>query len=183
MYVFSHVPWVFGQPFIAEVLAQGRYTTNPNVVSGAIVCSMMLISVAAGWVAEGLEQRIGTPAILMLSLGMQIMLIAILMASVEPIALAFLLFRMVPGAFSRPFILAGVQPRIDSDLRATFLSLQSLCGRVLLAVTLLVVAFDAPTEGTLPAAALQQILLFYVVAGCAVFAALLIRIRALDGRD
>ena len=49
---------------------------------------------------------------------------------------AILLLRMVPDAFSRPYILAAVQPLLANDNRATYLSMQSFLGRVIFAVTL-----------------------------------------------
>ena len=165
MYVFSHVPFVFGQPFINQAMEQVGFAAETPVVSGAVTTAMMVISVFAGWFTLRVEASIGTTRILLLALSMQIALISILMTSVHPIAITFLLFRMVPDAFAKPFIIAGIQPRIDSAFRATYLSLQSLCGRFGLAATLLVASYFASDDGLLPQSTLQTILLFYVCAG------------------
>ena len=96
---------------------------------------------------------------------MQVGLIAVLAFRVHPAALALLLLRMVPDAFARPIILAYVQPRLDSTYRATYLSLQSLTGRLILAGTLFAISFAVPDTGLLTQADLATILPWYVAAG------------------
>lgn len=172
MYVFSHVPFVFGQPFIDHVMQRsgiGDYTT---AVSGSITSAMMLVSVAAGWLALPLGARLGVAGILLLAFGIQIGLIAVLMASVHPVAMMFLLLRMVPNAFAQPFILAKIQPRIDSANRATYLSLQSLCGRFGLGVTLFIGAGVVDGSQSLSHETLQWLLAVYVVIGLGIWTTL-----------
>lgn len=165
MYVFSHVPFVFAQPFINEVLAGIGFAAETPAVSGSIVAAMMLTSVAAAWIVLPLAARIGKTGIFMLALAMQVGLIAVLAFTVHPAALALLLLRMVPDAFARPMILAYVQPRLKSSYRATYLSLQSLIGRLILAATLFVISFTVPDNAILRQADLQAILPLYVGAG------------------
>lgn len=177
MYVFSHVPFVFGQPFINQVLAGIGFAAETPAVSGTAVAAMMLVSVAAGWIALPLARRIGPAGIFLLALALQIGLITVLAVTVHPAAIALLLLRMVPDAFARPMILASVQPRLQSSYRATYLSLQSLCGRVILAGTLLAVSFAVPGEGALQHASLQVILALYVAAGLILIAILGLTVR------
>jgi predicted MFS family arabinose efflux permease len=112
MYAFSHVPFVFAQPFIKDVLTGIGQSAETPLVSGAIVASMMLTSVAAAWFTVPLSRRLGTTGLLLLAISMQVALIAVLAFAVHPAALALLLLRMVPDAFAKPIILAYVQPRI-----------------------------------------------------------------------
>ena len=51
MYGFSHVPFVFGQPFIAEVLGQQGWQSEAPMVSGVVTALMMGVSVLATLVA------------------------------------------------------------------------------------------------------------------------------------
>ena len=136
MYLFSHVPFVFGQPFILDSLSGIGWDGTAPFVSGAISSLMMLLSVLVSSVALRLRQLIGLPAILLLAFALQIALIAVLSASSSIWAIGFLVFRMIPSSLSTPFILARIQPLLSDTTRATYLSLQSLCGRLFFAVTL-----------------------------------------------
>ena len=177
MYVFSHIPFVFGQPFINQVLEGIGYAAETPAVSGTIVSIMMLLSVAAGWFALPLSQRIGMKGNLFIAFAMQVGLILVLAITVHPAALALLLLRMVPDALARPLILAYVQPRLKSSYRATYLSLQSLTGRLILAGTLFVISLSVPDNAILSHADLQTVLPWYVAAGLAVLAGLFLTVR------
>ncbi len=167
MYVFSHVPFVFGQPFILQALANIGLAADTPIASGGISAAMMLVSVAASWFAIPLATRIGSKAMLFIALAMQIGLILVLMVTVHPAAIAVLALRMVPNAFSRPFILANTQPRLRSAYRATYLSLQGLVGRVALAGSLFAAAFAVPQGSVMQHDTMQGVLLWYVLAGLA----------------
>lgn len=135
MYGFSHVPFVFGQPFIAQALEGMSW--SPPIVSGAVSAAMMLVSVLASLGALALRRRIGLAAILLLAFAIQIGLIGVLALTNSVLAIAVLLLRMVPNSFARPFIVARMQPLLEDSGRATYLSLQSFVGRLLLAGSLL----------------------------------------------
>jgi hypothetical protein len=167
MYVLSHVPYVFGQPFIEQALDRFGLAADAPLVSGGVVAAMMLVSVAASWLALPLTERFGARAVLLAAMALQVLLVGVLAATAHVAAIAILLLRMVPNAFARPLILAGVQPQLASAYRASFLSLQGLVGRLLLAATLFVIASAAPSDGALSHAALQQVLPWYVAVGIA----------------
>jgi len=78
MYGFSHLPFVFGQPFISEALATAGWQAEAPLVSGTVTAIMMLVSVLASFIAVGLRRRIGLAALLLLAFGIQIGLIAVL---------------------------------------------------------------------------------------------------------
>lgn len=165
MYVFSHVPFVFGQPVMKNALEQIGFAGETPLVSGTIISMMMLTSVAAGWVALPLARRIGDVGSLLLSLGIQIALIAIIAVVVHPLAILVLLIRMVPDALAKPIIMAAIQPRLQSSYRATYLSVQNLVARFGLAGTLLVTSLVAPTSAALEGGILFVILMGYAVLG------------------
>ena len=160
-------------PFVAV-----RWITSV-MISGAIVSAMMLVSVAAGWTALPLARRIGDKGNFLLGLAMQVALVAVLAFTVHPAALALLLLRMVPDALTLPLILAYVQPRLKSSYRATYLSLKSLIGRLILAATLFIVSFAIPGNTILRQADLKAVLPWYVGAGLVLLAVLAFTSRAL----
>ena len=179
MYLFSHVPFAFGQPFIAEALASRGMSADAPLVSGAITAAMMVVSVATSWMAPGLRRRIGLPGILLMSLGIQVFLIGMLAWSAHVLVISLLLLRMVPNSLSRPFLLARIQPLLKDAHRATFLSLQSLSARLLLAGSLILLSGDASDEAALSHGAIQSILAWYLGAGLLVFFALAATSRVL----
>ncbi|SIT14903.1 Predicted arabinose efflux permease, MFS family [Roseivivax lentus] len=143
MYGYSHLPFIFGQPFIEGALARFDLSDDAPLVSGTITAIMMGVSLLASLAAPRLRARIGLAALLLLAFGMQIALISTLALTGSVLAILALTLRMVPDAFSRPFILAHIQPRLEGAGRATYLSIQSLVGRLLFAASLYLAAGGA----------------------------------------
>lgn len=179
MYGFSHIPFVFGQPFIEQALTSVGLAQDAPLYSGAVTTVMMLLSVVASLYATRLRHRIGLVAILLFAFGMQIMLAGVLALTNAPIVIAVLLLRMVPDALSKPFITARIQPLLRDEARATYLSLQSLCGRVLFAASLFLAAGSTQGAGTMPYADIQMILGGYVCVGVIAIIALALSARRL----
>ncbi|MGR3512484.1 MAG: MFS transporter [Paracoccaceae bacterium] len=177
MYGFSHLPFIFGQPFILQALEALNLAANAPLVSGAVTALMMLVSVLTSWLAPSLRARLGLAGILLLAFGMQIGLVAVLAITSSVVAIALLLLRMVPDSFSRPFVLARIQPELSDDVRATYLSLQSLAARLLFAGSLYLAAGAASDIGTLTHPQISTILTGYVVAGIVAFGVLLFGAR------
>lgn len=180
MYVFSHVPFVFGQPFILQALGHWHLSAQAPAVSGTVSALMMAISVGVSLVAQRLRQRLGLPGILLLSFAMQIALCAVLALSDGPVAILFLLFRMVPASLSRPFRVARLQPLLGSDSRATYFSLESLVGRLLMAGSLWLASTSTSAIGQMPYADIRHILTGYVLAGLVTIGTLALLARRSD---
>ena len=172
MYGFSHLPFIFGQPFISEALAAKGWQSEAPLVSGIVSTSMMLLSLLTSLFALRLKDRIGLPAILLLAFGMQIALVGVLALSNASWVIALLFLRMVPDSLSKPFIAARIQPMLSDDSRATYLSVQSLAGRLVFAASLAVASLSASQVGDLPYSDIQRILTWYVVIGVASLVAL-----------
>ena len=165
MYAFSHLPFVFGQPFILTALDGWDLTAEAPFVSGAVTTAMMLTSAVASLLALPLRRTLGLPLLLLFAFGIQIALVSALAMSTSALVIGVLLLRMVPNSLANPFILARIQPLLESGTRATYLSLQSLGGKVFFATTLLLAATSAQDAGLLPASDLQRILRWYAYGG------------------
>lgn len=174
MYGFSHLPFVFGQPFISEALGAAGWQAGAPMVSGTVSAIMMVISAVASLFAIRLRKRIGLPAILMLAFGIQIALIATLALTSSLLAIAVLFLRMVPNSLARPFIVARMQPLLSDAGRATFLSVQSFAGRLLFAGSLLVVSVNVPDGSVMAHEDIAGALTWYVAAGVVFFVLLLL---------
>lgn len=172
MYGFSHLPFVFGQPFIREVLDTIGLAGEAPLVSGSITAVMMSVSVAISFIALPLRRTLGLPLTLLAAFALQIALIATLSLTTATLAITVLVLRMVPDALATPFIQARIQPLLPAQTRATYLSLQSLAGKLVFAATLMVASTSAESAGLLPLADLQRILGWYTLAGVACLATL-----------
>ncbi|WP_306113403.1 MULTISPECIES: MFS transporter [unclassified Roseovarius] len=179
MYGFSHLPFVFGQPFILEALNGAGLAAEAPIVSGATSAVMMLLSVMTSLIALRLRHAIGLPGILLLAFAMQIALVGVLALTNSLAAIVLLFFRMVPNSLSQPFILARTQPLLDDDSRATYLSLRSFCARLLFAGSLYLASQSTSAQDTLAYAELQVILGWYVVAGVVALTSLLLLARSI----
>lgn len=184
MYVFSHIPFVFGQPFILEAMNSVGMAGEAPLVSGLVSATMMVLSVIASLVAPTLRYRLGLATVLLTAFGMQIALSGSLALTNDAFAIALLFLRMVPDALSRPFIIARIQPLLRDDSRATYMSLQSLAGRLIFAGALMLASAFAADGETMAYAEIQAILGWSVVVGVFCFAALAVaavRVRIESG--
>ncbi|MFK7754374.1 MAG: MFS transporter [Sedimentitalea sp.] len=177
MYGFSHIPFVFGQPFILATLDNGGYAAQAPLVSGTVSALMMLLSVLTSLIAPALRRRLGLPGILFLAFGLQIALCAVLALIHHPLAIAVLFLRMVPNSLSKPFLTARIQPLLSDDSRATYMSLQSLCGRLVLAASLFVTSLFSSDQGNMAFDELRLILAAYAAIGVACVIALAATLR------
>lgn len=177
MYTFSHVPFVFGQPFILEAINAARISLDASIASGMVTATMMLISVATSWLAPTLQSRFGVGRIFLFALAMQVVVIACLAITNHPVAIALLFLRMVPDSLARPYILARIHPLLTDNVRATYLSVQSFCARLLFATTLYLSALGASTGSALAYPDIQVILMCYAAGGALLFAGLAIFLR------
>ncbi|WP_322867114.1 MFS transporter [Aquicoccus sp. G2-2] len=145
-YVFGHVPYVFGQPFILQALEAQGWQAQAPLVSGVVSAIMMSVSLLASAIAMPLRRALGLGGIMLLALAMQVALVGVLALTQSVLAIGFLFLRMVPSAFSRPFMLARIQPLLSRESRATYLSLQSFGGRLVFTATLWLSALGASTR-------------------------------------
>lgn len=177
MYGFSHLPFVFGQPFILSALERIGLAAQAPLVSGGVTAVMMGLSVVASLFALRLKAVLGLPGILLLAFGMQIGLITVLTLTQSWLAIAVLFLRIVPDALSHPFKMGRIQPLLEDAVRATYVSVQNLCGKLLFAGSLLLAAGSAADVAALPYADIRMILGRYVAAGLAVWVLLALTVR------
>ncbi|MEM6384608.1 MAG: MFS transporter [Pseudomonadota bacterium] len=172
MYAFGHLPFVFGQPIIQSILEGIEEGANAPLVSGIVSSLMIIASIIASWVAVYVRARVGLVAILLLALILQIGLAAALAYGSGLFVIALLLLRKVPEGFSRPFMLARMQQELSDDVRATYLSVQSLVAKLAYSGSLFFAAGAASNVGAMTYAEIRVILTGYTVAGAIAFIAL-----------
>ena len=145
MTVLNHVPYEFYQPYLDLALMEYGslglgLTDKTPVVAGLHVGFVMIL---ASWVARRsikLRDAIGLGPTLLTACAIQIVVITLMGIGLHPVIVGLMLLRSVPRALMRAPINSVVTPRVDQAHRATFLSLQSLAGRLAFSGWLLVLS-------------------------------------------
>jgi len=141
MIVMNHIPYEFYQPFVKELAREYEIMkATPFLTSLHLALTM----VVAAWIASKsiqIRDRIGTGATLISAAGLQLAMVTVMHFFVNiPAAIATLL-RSCPRALMTAPLNAAVAPNVPTSMRATFLSLQSLFGRLGFASTLAFFAY------------------------------------------
>ncbi len=165
MTVVNHIPYEFYQPYIQLLGAQA----STPLLTGLHTALTMGI---AAWFARQsirLRDHFGTRSALMLSAGVQVVLISMMGFFFHPVVALLLAFRSVPRALMIAPLNAATVPRLQQHHRATYLSIQSLIGRLSFSLCLALLA--GVSEG--PDVGLSHMLLHcavFAIAGCVVLA-------------
>jgi MFS family permease len=170
MTVLNHVPWELYQPYI-KLLVEKRNVALPGegtpLVTGTMTAVMF---VGASWAAGRsirLRDRIGLAPTLLLATVLQVVIIAAMGWLLHEAIMLLILLRSVPAAIMLPPLRAAVTPQLPRSLRATYLSLQSLLGRLAFSGTLLLLAAGARPGAPPDWPALSSMGLTCAIAGAA----------------
>ncbi len=176
MIVVNHIPYEFYQPYLKELAAQYQVVKATSFLSSV---HLTLTMIAASFFASKsirIRNKIGTGVTLLSAAGLQIAMMAIMHFFVSvPAAIATLL-RSCPRALMTAPLNAAVAPSVPTEKRATFLSLQSLLGKLGFSVTLAI--FGSAANGK-DWESITAMLGWGMWLGLAGFAALLLTISSL----
>jgi hypothetical protein len=145
MIVINHIPYEFYQPYLKELATQYKIAkSTPFLTSVHLTLTMIVASMIASRSIR-IRENIGEGATFLSAAGLQVAMMAIMHFFVSiPAAIATLL-RSCPRALMTAPLNAAVAPSVPASKRATFLSLQSLFGRLGFSITLAL--FGAAAEG------------------------------------
>jgi MFS family permease len=184
MTVFNHVPYELVQPYLRLLL--GTTTVDPlggadatPVVTGVIAAVGLLISAFASRRSAKWAERIGHGRLWMGLVLLQGATIAVVGLAVHPAVALLFALRGIPGAVMRPTVGATVHPLLDSGLRATYLSVQSLAGRLSFSLALLGTSQLVGELDALDFGGLQRVSRVFAAAAAGVLALLWLRRAAL----
>lgn len=147
MVTLEHVAFALMQPWLTEVLGRTADELGATpLFAGAVYASTGVVAAAAARSSAWLAGRFGTVATL-IGLGAVSATIVTGMALwLHAVILALALFRSVQGAAAPVVIAAAVSPLVERHHRATFLSLDSLAGRLGWGLILMVVSSGADDD-------------------------------------
>jgi hypothetical protein len=126
--------------------------------------------VGASWAAARsirLRDRIGLAPTLLLTTVLQVVIIAAMGWLLHEAIVLLILLRSVPAAIMLPPLRGAVTPQLPRSLRATYLSLQSLLGRLAFSGTLLLLAAGVRPGAPPDWPALSSMSLTCAIAGAA----------------
>ena len=145
MTILNHIPYEFCQPYINAALDQIEYFANPDTdyttfLLGVYTLAVMLIAAFFASKSIALERLLRLPGILLTATALQTLLIVLMAFILHPLVAVLLLMRSVPRALMTAPLNAAIAPRIDTAQRATYLSVQSLVGRLAFSAWLLILS-------------------------------------------
>ncbi len=147
MVVLEHVAFTLLQPWLTEALGQSSADLGATpLVSGATVAATALIGSVFARYSARLGKRFGLRLVLVGLGTVSALIVSAMAASTLPVVLLLVAFRSAQGSAAPILISAAVAPEVAREHRATFLSLDSLAGRLSYGGLLLVVSTDAADD-------------------------------------
>jgi len=129
--VLNHIPYEFYQPYLERLTASiGAAVERTPLATGLHAAATMLI--ASGFAARSVKirDRLGLFASLFLAAGLQACIIGAMALGAGLVGGALTLLRSVPRGLATAPLNAAVNDELPSSHRATYLSIQSLAGRL-----------------------------------------------------
>lgn len=149
MTVLNHVPYEFYQPYIRLALDRIDSMGNNTPITAGLHMGLVMI-IASFFAARSIKfrDRVGYSTAMLSTTALQLLIIVAMGLFLHPLILLLVLLRSVPRALMSAPVNAVVAPRVAADQRATFLSLQSLAGRLAFSGFLIAISFANAVEGT-----------------------------------
>jgi len=149
MLVLNHIPYEYFQPYIESVLSKDwtDAAATPAVIGLHVAVTFWLASLVSARSIR-LRNRIGLWGVLACATALQALTIGLMAFALSPLIVGFLLLRSCPRGLMTPPLNAAVTGSVPVQLRATYLSMQSLAGRLLFSVTLFLLALAVPAGAT-----------------------------------
>ena len=130
MTMLNHVPYEFYQPYLELAATDIDVGEGATLGTGLHMGITTLIGAFLARRGVELDKQIGTGPTLLAATALQLIVICGMAALLHP-AIALLIFlRGLPKAIATAPLRAAVTPRLNKSRRATYLSLQSLVGRL-----------------------------------------------------
>ncbi len=158
-FTMQHVISEFNQPLI-KLLQTGLLTASDlsAPVSGVMVTLSMLGGMLGTALSLSLARRLGITNLLLLVMLLTTAIVIAMCLWFHPWVLFFVLFRNLPMALAEAPMLAAIAPRVNSSFRATYLSMQSLAGRLSFACLLAVLSASLQRGDAKPVADTAKIM-------------------------
>jgi MFS family permease len=164
MTVLAHVPYEFYQPYLGFLFgrADAGYAVTP-AVAGVLTAMMMAIAAVASHRSIAVARRLTAGGTLLAAVGILLVIIVAMGSVLHASIMLLIVLRGVPMALTKPVMVSLIHPRLAGSVRATYLSVQSLAGRLAFSATLLLASLAVSDMGTLSEEGLSGILMVYAL--------------------
>lgn len=148
MTVLVHFPYEFYQPYLAGIMASFGWASDltPGMTGVHLALTMFMGSLFTG-IAGRLRHRCQVRRVLLGAALFQVVLVIAMAVLVHPVVAGLLVCRTLSRALFTPLINAEVSPLVAASERSTYLSLQSLLGRLCYGLVLLVLPLVSLVSG------------------------------------
>lgn len=163
--VVNHVPYEFYQPYLGVLGAELEFSEHTAAATG--IHAAIATFIAAWFAARSarIDGWLGTGPTLLLASAVQIAIIVAMASVLHAVVVLLILLRGIPGALAHAPLHAAVTPKIPRRERATYLSIQSLAGRLAFSVLLAALALVAGDAGVDHWPVLSELLMISAVVG------------------
>lgn len=144
--VLNHIPYEFYQPYLDALPSTPWPEVATPFVAGLHMAAVLLIAIPVARMSNQLSQRLNLVRYLLASLTFQVILITLMMLFLSPWIALLLVFRSIPRAMQDTPIRAAITPELSPHIRATYLSVQSLAGRLTFSLFLVILSVGPPDD-------------------------------------
>ncbi|AWV88674.1 MFS transporter [Bradymonas sediminis] len=157
--ILEHIPYEFYQPYLDLLGAQLDFSPKTALIAGVHMAIATLIGALFAHNSARIAGRLGIAKTLLLAALLQLIIISVMGLFLNEVIVALILLREIAGGMTRAPINAAITPYIPQKQRATFLSIQSLAGRVGFSALLVGLSFSTGNIDTHTWSALSHLLL------------------------
>lgn len=131
MVVINHVPYEFYQPYIRVQFEEDSMLRRATpAVSGGITAVTMLLAAVTAALSHRLRRRWGLFRTLMSAAGLQVAIIGSMAWIASPAIILLIFLRSMPRGLMTAPLNAAIAPHVPRFLRASFLSILNLSGKL-----------------------------------------------------
>lgn len=148
MTILNHIPYMFYQPYLKELIHQSSFELfKAPAAAGLIAAVSAFIATFPAAKSIALSRGLGTHVLLIIACLIQLGIIGAMASAMNILVACLLVLRVIPRSLMAAPVNAVLVPRIHTSRRATFLSIQSLCGRVAFSFYLVAMAYLTDNTG------------------------------------
>lgn len=184
MTTLIHIPYEFYQPYL-DLLGQGGafWQGATPVAAGVLTFLTKILSSGFALYSETIKRYLGLSRTLLISTLLLCLIILSMGLVLHWAIVGVILLRVAPKALYQAPMREAVTPLIDRTERATYLSMQSLAGRIGFSVVLFGLSLLAAGEASTSWSALSPMLLYSAALGGVGLLALVLTRKALETVD
>ena len=159
IYALAHIVYEFYQPYISllemPVFDPGEYAA---LISGIVIGLSMFGGALGARLSIDWQKRFGLIGVVGIASLVHLVTVAAMAVIFHPLVLILVFSRNFPMALIHAPVMSAIAPRISRSQRATYLSIQSLCERLSLALLLFLLASDIQPGEAVNETALSDIM-------------------------